>query len=232
MLPLARNPANLYKSENHVGLRGRPEENRTAFCSGGDDVELMTKRTLQTGIVLITAGALVLGPSSTRGANVGFLQEPTRPSPEPGVLILAHKSKSGRKAPPPIRLTHEELHKTGVPKGWTFRVPPGDPDQGRKLFIELECHQCHSVRGEKIPPIERGPEDVGPDLTGMGSQHPPEYFAESILNPNRIIVTEKGYAGEDGLSTMPSYADVLTLQDLIDLVAYLSSLREEGVHDH
>ncbi len=190
------------------------------------------KRTFQAGIMLITAGALVLGPSITRGANVGFLQEPNRLSLEPDVLILAHKSKSGRKAPPPVRLTYEELHKTGVPKGWTFRVPHGDPDQGRKLFIELECHQCHSVRGEKIPPIDRGPEDVGPDLTGMGSHYPPEYFAESILNPNRVTVIEKGYAGEDGLSTMPSYADVLTLQDLLDLVAYLSSLRKEGGHDH
>ena len=40
----------------------------------------------------------------------------------------------------------------------------------------------------------------------MGSHHPAEYFAESILNPNRVIVQGAGYTGEDGLSKMPSYA--------------------------
>ena len=39
-----------------------------------------------------------------------------------------------------------------------------------------------------------------------------------------MIITEPGYTGQDGLSIMPSYADLLTLQEWIDLVAYLTSL--------
>ena len=60
----------------------------------------------------------------------------------------------------------------------------------------------------------------------MGSHHPPEYFAESILNPNRVIILGPGYTGADGLSKMPSYADTMTLKQLTDLVAYLKSLSD------
>jgi len=68
----------------------------------------------------------------------------------------------------------------------------------------------------------------------MGSVHPSEYIAESILFPNAVIVDEPGTTGPDGLSLMPSYADSLSLAQWIDLVAYLKSLTEGGEHpmDH
>lgn len=111
----------------------------------------------------------------------------------------------------------------GTPPRWKFSVPAGDPHAGRQVFTKLECYSCHQVQGEQFPTndIERRP---GPDLTGMGSHHPSEYFAEAILNPNSVIVTGPGYTGEDGLSIMPSYADLLTLEQWTDLVAYLKSL--------
>ena len=59
----------------------------------------------------------------------------------------------------------------------------------------------------------------------MGDHHPAEYFAESILNPNAVTVTEPGYTGADGLSIMPDYRESLSAADLIDLVAYLKSLQ-------
>jgi uncharacterized protein involved in high-affinity Fe2+ transport len=61
----------------------------------------------------------------------------------------------------------------------------------------------------------------------MGDHHPVEYFAESILNPNAIIITGPGYTDADGLSIMPDYRDSLTVAELIDLVAYLKSLQGE-----
>ncbi len=60
---------------------------------------------------------------------------------------------------------------------------------------------------------------------GMGSHHPAEYFAESIMNPNRVIVQGPGYTGPDGLSKMPDYNDVMTVRQLVDVVAYLKSLK-------
>jgi mono/diheme cytochrome c family protein len=119
----------------------------------------------------------------------------------------------------------EELHRHGgVPPGWHFAVPPGDPKEGRGVFLKLECFTCHAVKGEQTPTVARTAEDVGPELTGMGSHHPAAYLAESILNPNAVIVTGPGHVGPDGLSRMPDYGDVLTVRQLIDLVAYLKTL--------
>jgi hypothetical protein len=122
-------------------------------------------------------------------------------------------------------MTMEELHRQGgVPPGWRLRIPPGDPRAGRDVFVSLECFKCHAVKGEPFPgpPDEVGPR--GPELTGMGAHHPPEYLAESILNPDAVIVTGPGYTGADGLSIMPDYGASMTVRELIDLVAYVASL--------
>ena len=95
-----------------------------------------------------------------------------------------------------------------------------------------ECYACHQVSGEQFPRDSKTPRGQGPDMTGMGSHHPAEYFAESIMNPNRVIVDGDGYVGADGLSKMPSYADTITVKQLVDLVAYLQSLKAEEPHHH
>lgn len=135
------------------------------------------------------------------------------------------------KAPAPIRTTMEALHASGgVPKGWKFLVPPGEPAKGREAFVALECFACHEVQGEDFPKASKRAQEPGPALTGMGSHHPAEYFAESIVNPNRVIVQGAGYTGSDGLSKMPDYGDVMTVRQLVDLVAYLKSLKGEMSH--
>lgn len=140
---------------------------------------------------------------------------------------------STMKAPAPIRATMEALHASGgVPKGWKFLVPPGDPSRGREAFVTMECFACHEVKGENFPQSSKRGHEPGPELTGMGSHHPAEYFAESIMNPNRVIVQGPGYTGPDGLSKMPGYGDTMTIQQLVDVVAYLKSLQGEmsGMH--
>jgi hypothetical protein len=66
----------------------------------------------------------------------------------------------------------------------------------------------------------------------MGAHHPAEYFAESVVNPNRVIVLGPAYTSADGLSKMPSYADTMTVQQLVDLVAYLKSLKTDEMPHH
>ncbi len=132
----------------------------------------------------------------------------------------------------PIRTTMEELHQHGgVPPGWKFLMPLGHPGEGRKVFITMECFSCHEIKGEQFPRKGKKPGDVGPELTGMGPNHPAEYFAEKIMKPNRVIIEGPGYTGSDGLSKMPDYAESMTLRQLIDLVAYLRSLTSGGI-DH
>lgn len=112
----------------------------------------------------------------------------------------------------------------GTPEGWKFTWPKGDPVKGRAVFQKLECYSCHEVKGESFPAPARA-ETIGPELSAMGPMHPPEYFAESIINPSAVIEPGKGYAAPDGSSKMPSFDDSVTIREVIDLVAYLGSLK-------
>jgi sulfur-oxidizing protein SoxX len=130
------------------------------------------------------------------------------------------------------KVTMEELHRSGgVPPGWKFALPGGDAVKGRQVFADLECYKCHTVKGESFPASGGDAKNVGPELTGMGNQHPAEYFAESILAPNAVILDGPGYIGPDGKSIMPSYADSLSVTQLVDLVAFIQSLTGGG-HTH
>jgi hypothetical protein len=133
----------------------------------------------------------------------------------------------------PVRIGPEELHAAGgVPRNWRFTWPAGDARKGREVFSRLECYQCHEVKGQGFPPVTPDPTRRGPALAGMGDHHPAEYFAETIINPNAVIVTGPGHTGPDGLSIMPDYRDSLTLAETIDLVAFIRSLTGGGGHDH
>jgi L-cysteine S-thiosulfotransferase len=112
----------------------------------------------------------------------------------------------------------------GTPAGWRLHWPAGDPSKGRAVFERLECFSCHAVRGERFP-AARGTDAAGPELAAMGPRHGADYFVEAIVNPSAVIEPSRGYAAPDGSSKMPTYNDVLTVQELIDLVAYLTSLR-------
>lgn len=173
-------------------------------------------RRIINGIVLVTVALLTWSVYANDTYGAGGHQH------EPSAAVQEETPKA------PIRMTMEELHKTGgVPPGWKFALPAGDPKKGRQIFVRLECYTCHAVQGESFP---AAPNTAGPDLTAMGAYHPAAYFAETIINPNRVIVVGKGYTGSDGLSTMPSYNDALTVAELVDLVAYLKSLRGEMKH--
>ncbi len=121
----------------------------------------------------------------------------------------------------------EPPHAHGSLAGWRFTWPQGDPRRGREAFLKFECYRCHEVRGERFPAAtDRG--SVGPELSQMGPLHEPEYFAEAIVNPSATIERNRGYEGPDGSSKMPSFNDSMTVQELVDLVAFLRGLRPPG----
>jgi mono/diheme cytochrome c family protein len=118
----------------------------------------------------------------------------------------------------------------GMSADWKFTLPQGDPVEGRKSFVELECYKCHEVKGETFPAVAAAERGVGPELSQMAGMHPVEFFAESIMNPNAVIDPDakaKGYLGDDGKSKMPNYNDVLTIKQVSDMAAYLGSLTAE-----
>lgn len=109
-----------------------------------------------------------------------------------------------------------------MPKDWKFTLPKGDPAKGREVFTKLECFKCHEVKGQPFPaPGDK--DNAGPELAEMGPHHDAEFFAEAIVNPNAVI-DEARYRAPDGSSRMPSFNDSITVQELIDLAAYLRSL--------
>jgi sulfur-oxidizing protein SoxX len=138
-------------------------------------------------------------------------------------LSLAQQPKQtpSKQTPTPRSQPHAEH---GTPEGWKLSWPKGDPGRGRTIFAKLECYACHEVKGEKF----RAPTDkdkVGPELSMMGPLHEAEYFVEAIINPNAVIEKGKGYQAPDGSSKMPSFNDSLSVQELVDLVAYLRALK-------
>jgi mono/diheme cytochrome c family protein len=112
----------------------------------------------------------------------------------------------------------------GTPAGWRFAWPAGDPARGRVIFAKYECFSCHEVRGEPFA-VPKDADNVGPELAAMGPAHQADYFVEAIINPSAVIEGGKGYEAADGSSKMPSFNDTLTIQELLDLVAYLKALR-------
>src|SRR6266498_1326008 len=125
-------------------------------------------------------------------------------------------------------VSHQEMAVHGMASDWKFTLPQGDPGEGRKTFVEVECYKCHEVEGQKFPTVTEGDKGVGPELSQMAGMHPPEFFAESIINPNAVIdpdAKKLGYVGEDGKSKMPDYNSVLTIKQVADLASYIASLK-------
>ena len=145
------------------------------------------------------------------------------------LAVRAQRQTSGAGAAPPAS---QDAH--GVPKDWTFTLPKGDPAKGRELFSKFECYKCHDVEGESFPKTTNG-ENVGPELAEESAHHPPEFLAESIVNPNAVI-DEPRFRAPDGSSRMPSFNDSMTVQEVIDLVAFLKHLtppkRAASEHKH
>ena len=132
-----------------------------------------------------------------------------------------------------MRITMEALHNNGgVPPGWQFTLPEGDPVAGREVFVAMQCYTCHTIAGEEFPPVKPAERVPAPELTGVGALHPAAYLAEAILNPSAVVVEGPGYADAEGFSNMPNFADVLTVRQWLDLVAYLQSRRGPGEPHH
>ncbi|MBI4522261.1 MAG: c-type cytochrome [Deltaproteobacteria bacterium] len=105
-----------------------------------------------------------------------------------------------------------------VPKGWKFTFPDGDAKSGKTVFMNMQCYSCHAIKipGEKLPPSAGG---IGPDLTGY-SVLPKEYLAESIIKAHTVVAAP-GYVVKEGKAAMGNYNHFMTIQEMIDIVAFL-----------
>lgn len=116
---------------------------------------------------------------------------------------------------------------TADPKsGKGFTLPDGDAERGKQTFVELNCQACHTVSGVNFENAETSPEQKLIALGGAKTYV--ETYGDlvtSIINPSHRFA--KGYSAEqvatEGESKMRVYNDEMTVQQLIDLVTFLSS---------
>jgi hypothetical protein len=101
-------------------------------------------------------------------------------------------------------------------------LPQGHPEAGRQAFADLGCTSCHTVSWEKdLPdPVSaiRGP-DLDPGLNRLTSGS----VASSIIAPSHTVSAEVRAMSEDTRSPMGNYNEAMSVQQMIDIVAYLHS---------
>jgi hypothetical protein len=111
-----------------------------------------------------------------------------------------------------------------------FPIEEGDINAGRQAFLDHRCHQCHSVAGERLPPLAgaaRPVLELGGETTVIRSYAD---LTTSIINPNHAI-SERYRDQQLALNTqipldspMPRPSlDTMSVRQLIDIVAFLDS---------
>lgn len=102
-----------------------------------------------------------------------------------------------------------------------FRLPDGDAAKGKEAFLALQCHKCHKVEGVELPApvsfnLTLGGETVRVRTYGQ--------LVTSIINPSHVISEQyRKELAEANVSPMPRYNHVMTVEQMIDLVAFLQA---------
>lgn len=103
-----------------------------------------------------------------------------------------------------------------------FALPEGNIENGKINFVGLSCNQCHSVADLGWEGIKG--QDVHLHLGGEVTKV--KTYGElvtAIINPSHRIASNfrRQMAAGDTLSPMPNYNEVMTVQELVDLVTFL-----------
>ena len=105
-----------------------------------------------------------------------------------------------------------------------FRLPDGDAERGRAAFVDLQCHGCHAVAGVDLEFTGTGAVRV--ELGGQVSRvRTYGELVTSIINPSHRLAP--GYdpayvtTGGESIMTLAYINEVMTIQQLIDVVAFL-----------
>ena len=109
--------------------------------------------------------------------------------------------------------------------------PAGKAEAGMGIFVEKGCYQCHSAGSTKLPPVDLAPRlviELGGDVHRKWTR---DDYARAIMDPNllvaedyKIAMIRLGDHFKAENSPMPTFADVLKVTELVDLVSFLDSL--------
>jgi len=104
-----------------------------------------------------------------------------------------------------------------------FALPEGNIEKGKVTYKRLACIECHSISN-----IEwKGGKDnlkipLGGEVTSLKTYGD---LVTSVINPSHKVASfyNQKTSTEEGLSKMKNYNEVMTVQELIDLVTFLQS---------
>jgi cytochrome c oxidase subunit 2 len=106
-------------------------------------------------------------------------------------------------------------------QSWLAGVPADEAPvaAGEKLFTQYACITCHGQRGPGLAGVYNSTRAVIEDGRQKQVKADDDYLRESILNPSRKIVV--GFQ-----PLMPTFAGQLSEEQVLDLIAYIKSLKE------
>jgi mono/diheme cytochrome c family protein len=110
-------------------------------------------------------------------------------------------------------------------------LPTGEAQAGRQAFLDLKCVVCHRVAGETTFPAPVSGTQ-GPDLDHTLGQRSPSEVAAAIIVPSHsmsVKTSDEVKKRLEGmlLSPMPDFSRAMTVRQLADLLAYLTSIEKE-----
>ena len=106
------------------------------------------------------------------------------------------------------------------PKPQAFALPPGDAEAGRATFVSIGCNYCHRIQG-KVELAEGESEwthTLGGPVTKVKSYAD---LVTSIINPSHKLAPRYKAKATTDKSPMPTYNDIMTVEELIDVVTFL-----------
>lgn len=112
-----------------------------------------------------------------------------------------------------------------------FTLPDGDANYGKQYFVDFRCVDCHTVAGledELVPP--EGIDPIMAVRLGGTTTRITTYgeLVTSIINPSHKVSNEYKATPmiDDGQSMMRNYNSIMTVDELIDIVAFVQGQYE------
>lgn len=122
--------------------------------------------------------------------------------------------------------------------GGGLRLPEGNIIAGQEAFVSLSCHRCHSVDGVDFP--EEDIPATGINITLGGEEAVVKTYGRlltSITNPEHVVRDKhkaliEASGASDITSMMPVMNEHMTVQQLIDIIAFLDDHYSVVVPDY
>jgi mono/diheme cytochrome c family protein len=107
-----------------------------------------------------------------------------------------------------------------------FVLPKGDIAQGEQVFLDFNCHGCHTIPDKEFPKTDFEPPfnlEIGGEIYQVKNYGE---LLTALVNPDHVISpTYRNMLAkakrETGLSPMPNYGEEMTVAELTDLVEFL-----------